>query len=392
MKEDAGIDSVASAAASAAGYDYQISQGLLALLKAGPEAALRLEALDDIALLLPTGVELSQVKLQLTPRPSALADLSEGLWNTIGNWARLIREAKVDPEHTMFYLLATAPASPDSLSAALALSKRDNDVLWNDLQSKGQSSKNEIVRIALKELQSMSLQNRSRLLANILLLPGQPGPENLDAATIKILRTWSTAYPIKLHERITGWWQKRVRTQLILHANGQPDSIEANELLDAIQEFADELRPDNLPADLEHLQAPPTDVSDDPRLFMRQLRLLDHSPRKLTLCLRDYYRASEQCIKWVKDGLARPDEISVFKSRLLDRWEAKFSSTNAMHLQEAEKIQAGKDILDWAESNDDTSIRPKFRGHYVRRGTYHELADDPQLILGWHPDYKEKLK
>ena len=111
----------------------------------------------------------------------------------------------------------------------------------------------------------------------------------------------------------------------------------------------------------------------------------------------DYYRAFEQRARWLQDGLLAPEELTKYEVTLIDEWERYFDSVCG-HLPatttEEELVAHGRTILKWAESESlHLKIRPRVEADFVRRGSFHLLADrTPSPAVHWHPNFIERME
>lgn len=104
--------SLHDATASALGFRYQERYALLELLDASDEAAVAIEALDDIQLT-DNGVDLlEQLKHSYADKPKPIDIKSVGLWTTLRIWAELL--PAIDLSRTCFALVTVAPLSKSS--------------------------------------------------------------------------------------------------------------------------------------------------------------------------------------------------------------------------------------------------------------------------------------
>ena len=104
------------------GYYYQIRYSLYLLLreKVKDNPSIRLEDLDDIVLNDIDGTNLYQTKLHINSVAN-LSERSSDFWKTIRVWSEAILNNLVDVDNTIFTLITTAKATPDSFISKLTI-------------------------------------------------------------------------------------------------------------------------------------------------------------------------------------------------------------------------------------------------------------------------------
>jgi len=83
-----------------------------------------------------------------------------------------------------------------------------------------------------------------------------------------------------------------------------------------------------------------------------------------------------------------------FDNTLRYEWKRKFDDMDESLVNNAHentKKTRGKELLQWANDGTDAlCIRPLCKSPFIRRGTFHILADNEKI--GWHVDYESKIK
>jgi hypothetical protein len=131
------------------------------------------------------------------------------------------------------------------------------------------------------------------------------------------------------------------------------------------------------------------------RLYVRQLQALNVKGRVVGKAILDFYRAFEQRARWLGDSLIYPDELTNYELRLVDEWERYFDSRQDEldGLKTEEEFRSfGVRMLNWAQlQTENLKIKPKVDADFVRRGSFHMLADKPSPPIHWHPHFLDKL-
>jgi hypothetical protein len=88
------------------------------------------------------------------------------------------------------------------------------------------------------------------------------------------------------------------------------------------------------------------------------------------------------------------NELETFEDRLRDEWERYFDlhCTDIDPEDSAALIKAGKEVLKWAELECALKIRPRVDTDYIRRGSFHMLADRSPPDIYWHPKFMKLME
>jgi hypothetical protein len=161
--------------------------------------------------------------------------------------------------------------------------------------------------------------------------------------------------------------------------------------------LSEQFRRGNLPDELATAIVPDSEKKDgDTRMFVKQLRLIGLSDRRIGTAQEDHYRAYEQRSRWLRKDLLGMNEIPQLERRLCDEWERRFDimlEGIAPGQDENDLRRSGQALFQWVEldapQNPTLFVRPEFRSPYMTRGSFHMLADKKRV--GWHPDYDSRL-
>ncbi|OWV32003.1 hypothetical protein B5C34_00030 [Pacificimonas flava] len=181
-------------------------------------------------------------------------------------------------------------------------------------------------------------------------------------------------------EDLEGWWIGRVFSNWIADEGAQ---IELEELGTQVSFLKERYKPSELPLD-----APEEDCEDlmEDSVFIRQIRAVTDSERRLRNAQKAFLRAKVQRSKWVREHRIDPTELESFDAGLKDRWEAYHAGecdSLSSDPTPDEMIATGRTVLRWAETSE-VPIRAT-RSVYLTSGSYHALADG--LEVGWHPQF-----
>ncbi len=375
------------------GYLYQIEYALYLLLKADrDEAELAIEYMDDVQFSdSGTAIELFQLKHSIRTQ-ATLTDLSPELWKTLRTWSAHVQSGGL-PAGSVLSLITTAIASPKTIAAKLKSGVgRDNKTLSQELLEVAGRSKNDALQPAFKAYGNLSPDQREFLVSCIRLVDGEPDIEQI-SDRIKSLLQVRHEHKSVFYERLKGWWYERVKRHII---NGSSRTITKRELNDQIADLSDQFRSDSLPIDFRNAQPQEkTDAVNDQRIFVHQLRQIMLSHREIEFAIIDYYRAYEQRSRWEREQLLYMDELATYEQRLLEEWVrvAERVQRQKPYLMTDEKgMQTlGGEIFDICQDLD-LRIRDGVMEPYVRRGSFHMLANEDMPRVFWHPQFIARLK
>jgi hypothetical protein len=262
--------------------------------------------------------------------------------------------------------------------------------ILRDTATKSRSSEGDAAFKSYQAFLKLSDNQQRALLGSIQVLDAAGTITDLEDKIQQEL--WLVAHPKHLsaiQDRLEGWWIRTVVDHLM---NGATGVIASHDLRDALVDILDQFHADNLPVDFVDLSTLPVDLSAcDDRTFVSQLRLINVQDRRIVLAIRDFYAASRQRSRWVREDLLLIKELERYDHKLAIEWEHEYErhreecgdtpSDNTM-------CAAGRELYKWATSQN-VPIRPRVIEPYICRGSFHILADD--LHVGWHIDYRNRL-
>lgn len=379
------------ASASATGYLYQCRYALLMGLEAtldSPELRISIEKFDDIAFE-SNGqpVHLIQTKHHKV-RTGKLTDASADLWKTLLIW---IKNAQSNGSvfSKFRHLLITTGVAPSN-SAAFLLRMKDRDEAEADalLLKVATTSTNSALSNAYSAYACLPTESRHALLKSLHVLDGSASITDVKEDIHRQLHRAVGRQQIEIFaERLEGWWFDQVISMLSAHGE---DSLPVLAIESRIDELREEFRRASLPVDYRG-SSPPEEVipllSSHP--FVYQLRKINLGATRIEYAIRDYYRASEQRSKWVREELLVNDELKTFEQVLVEAWQPRFAAQQDDLLadsNENDRIRSGKELFKWAEQQACFPLR-SLREQFLTHGSYHILAN--RYAVGWHPDYMQ---
>ena len=376
------------------GYLFQCRVALLDSVRRLKEQecfCITIETLDDVAFETDgSPTELLQVKHKIR-RESSLSDASTDLWKSIRVWVDGFTTGRWSRD-TAYYLITTARAEGGSIASCLrADSQRDVEQARRGLDEVARTSSNRDNESAYTAYRSLSHADRRLLLQQVTVMDGFSDIVSVDNDLRRELALVAKRELIEsLITRLEGWWFGRIIGYLQGTVVGPIQSEEIDAQLERLRK---QLREDNLPIDedLRDLEIDGAVFNAHP--FVEQLRLIDLINKRIITAMRQYYRASSQRSRWLREGLILVGDLTGFDKRLHEEWEIRFDKMIqglGTETAELEIRKAARDLYSWAEQEDSLFIRSECREPFVSRGSLQILSD--RLTIGWHPEFKQRLE
>ena len=391
-----------AAGPQALGYLYQVRHALLTLLQAKrDDLSVSIERLDDIDVSGADGpLTLAQLKHHIG-RPASLTDTSKDLWKTLRVWSEELSTGKWDPDSVELQLVTTASAPVNSAAWFLRPgAERDPSRAADLLLSAAAASQSQdsAMKNSFAAFNGLGDPDRARLLGSMKIFDGAPDVLDLKQEIKLAIRIAAPPGEPALHDRVynelEGWWFDRAVEHLVdASATPIPLAVVRQKLWD----ITADLKPSRLP--ISYAEAEPDyliDPDSDPRLFVRQLRLLGVHVDRVRRAILDYYRAFEQRTDWLDLHLLIDDELKGYERRLIDAWMGlKLRLEDEMlpdGAKEEDCVRVGRRLLGWVESEASIPIRADVVDGFVMRGSFHILANrKKQPHVYWHPKFAERM-
>lgn len=384
-----------SAADSQLGAFYQYHYALLLMVRSlhhDPAVQVCIEGDDDITLVSARFEGAAVQTKRRTGSKKNLTDASEDLWGTLRIWADGVRRGVFDPAALQFYLVTTSRAPDGSVAGLLRPDvSRDPETALRRLEAIASRGSSEANAPAFAEFQDLPADLRRALVRAVYVVDESPDLADLERLITRELGFPAPARHLASFVRdLEGWWLMRVRR----HLEAPPgDVIDGFEVLSWIDELREQYKRTNLPTPFERIHPPDEFFQSAARhTFVRQLGLIDLSPEQVRHAIQDYYRASEQRSRWVRDQLLHLHDTTEYEERLLEEWEREFAAM-VRRLRKTddpeEMVDAGVEFYSHMHRLD-IRIRQDCTARFVMRGSLHRLADEP--CIGWHAHWEESFE
>ncbi|MBD8078337.1 ABC-three component system protein [Cellulosimicrobium arenosum] len=394
-----------SAAASAAGYLYQVRWALLNLLREGrtrPDQVISLEMHDDVGWESASGTatELLQTKLHAT-ETAGLGDYDPDIWKTLLIWLK--RTDAMDPNGPDLALVTTSTARPGSAAFALRPGTRDEPTAADLLSTAAEASTNKKTEEGRRRFLKLSKLERTAFLCRVRVLDKSLPLEDLDEAVRQEI--WGLPSGEKAQDRFLAelwrWWDN-MSIDLLL---GRRAGVAVSQLKVFVQELRDGYGPDSLRTTVLKSDVSEQDIVQHATgRFYDQMIAVRYNRPNLRLAVIDYYRALKQETEWVDDSLIGLHELQAFEENLRDEWARAFNDMlddlsggvgeyRSESVDDETKWRAGKELLRTLLESTKVTIRRHYDDPFFARGKRHELAHrDNELGIGWHPDFSDQLE
>jgi hypothetical protein len=390
---EAHVTALHSAAASAAGYQYQTWWSLLEMIRKGPDrpdATLILEMHDDIAWEDEgTATELLQTKHhQVASR--TLTDMGDDIWRSLQVWMDAAMPS--DPAGPLLHLVSTDQAPADSAAYALRPESRDVPAALARLTTAAETSTSATTAKARARFLALGAAGRQVFVEKISVMDGAPHLEDVDAQVRRQL-TWllPKGHDDLFMQLLWGWWD----AQAVGMLRGKRTGVGVPEVYQKLNDLRDQFTQDRLPTlvEIRDVDSESVFATYRERPFVAQLDWISWPPRNLQKAVVDYFRAYTQTAQWVNEDLIGLDELQRFEDELLDEWQREFEFMQldlGDDASEEDKQRAGTRLLRELLDTTEVRVRVRYDDAFFARGKRHELADSGRV--GWHVDFEERLQ
>lgn len=383
----------ATAAGQALGYSLQFTRLTAMLLEAEEGSTCSLEVLDDVAEQFADGhTKLSQSKSALTSNP--VADRATSLWKTLFNWHQLVTCGFVDGNRTVFELYVSRQVggklidafhrAKTAAEAAAALTSARGE-LWGEPPSYNKRSS---LAVTLGQYVNPVLEAKDEVLVPIIMnlqMGCGTGSPQADIEALIRRGPVSEARVFDIANQMCGWVKRHVDKQL---EGNVPAFVSRDEFH---QEYVSYVRRVDRDIILKSLAGKPSDAEQKERLFdtfVRQLDLIEFTFDDKLAAISDFLKASSDRAKWSEAGDVHEHSFDELNENLIRVWR---NHSRATGIEAASKsaVERGQLLHSRCMNHQAKVQNMEPPAHFVP-GCLHALADD--IVIGWHPAYRELLR
>ena len=377
------------------GYSLQYPRAYLRLLEIPDDACVSIEDIGDVGVFYSDGSKLVEEDKSTIRNVNTLSDKSTNLWKTIYNWLNKIKNGVLNDKTDKFILYTNHLVSTDSIVQKLNQTF-DNiseiDEVITEINSIKESSKvdSDIYKYINSILEETNIIVFKKLLKNFELITDKKADnvyEEIEKRLIHDLGITANQTEIILQEG-TGWLQKQFMEKA---ANHKDLCIKRIDYMKFIKPFYNKVLVSELidyacSKSLTNEQQ--LSILGNHPTYVRQLELINLETDDILEAINDYYKSEINRDKWNEDGILSLEDLQTFKSDLISSYK---QSKRIIDIRNSNNTDIDKGQLLYSECQQkDIKLAQKIPPSKTVQGTYHLLSDEKEL--GWHPDWKNKLK
>jgi hypothetical protein len=377
------------------GFSLQATRVLVRLLEAREaDWCVSLECFDDVGVETPAGLTIAE-QTKSTHGKNPVDDRAPDLWKTFANWLDAIECGDLQLGKTTFEIYVSQPKvgrivssfsaanTADEAQSAIASAKR---ALWGEAPAfprKDRVPKN--IADYVSRVFDADESKLTQVVQSFTYSCGTGSPQDdLKSLFSKaLIPTESIEDVIKY---AMGWVKEK--TDILLE-KGKPAIVSVNEFRLSVVSFVTRLNYRRILTTFARDPSPSEIQSNlDLRTYVRQLELIESDDIDKIRAVTDYLKASSDRTQWSKKGLVHDSSFDEFEEGLVRTWS---NLKRKVDIQVATSDAVKRGSYLYSECSEHIA---KLEGLEVPRhftpGCFYALADTKSV--GWHPDYKSKLK
>lgn len=376
------------------GYGLQVRQMLYELLNCGINSVVSIEKFDDVGVENGDEKTAIQTKSALSDR-NPVSDRAVDLWKTLYNWLLALKENELPLDFTLFTLVINVNKSGDIVAwLNQAHDEKEAETVYGKIKGvftgkdgkyikQSDSINNYIVSFLAEENKKYVLYIIEKFKLVVI------GEKHIDRVYDEFRARTYLPPDIRplVFDKMLGWIDKITAEQV---ENGQVMQIaksKFNNELTLTQKLVNqnkclvELAPNPTNTEIELQQ-------NEYKTYLRQLQIIDLEYDDQLAAINDYLKAAANRTVWAANGDINEEVLKLYYEDLQGRWKTKRNLIE-MDKDEWDESKRGRYLYFMCQDEDIcNSIIMTPRS--FQNGCYHELADQQQI--GWHPNYKQKLK
>jgi hypothetical protein len=376
------------------GYSLQATRLLAKLLEAPAGSKVSLEVFEDVGVESADGQRTAeQVKSTFDSNP--VSDRSVDLWKTFSNWVDAVRDDELQIGNTIFEIHVSRPvtgaivrsfseaASPRDAQAAL---RQARDKLWGTPpQYPNRAKVSDGIKPFLENVFDADESVTCGIVEAFSLSCGSGDAHaDLESKVEEKFVAREFIPDVVLH---TLGWVKSKTDRLV--ERQMPAVISRDEFYHEVTTY---LRKIAYRGILESFARDPNQQEIETHLrlkdYVRQLELIGCDDDEKLEAVRDFLLASVNRTHWSEQGLIHDSSFDDFEENLVRTWK---NNKRAAHVEASSHDDVNKGRLLYSKCS---AHHAKLEGFEVpphfTPGSFHALSDEG--TVGWHPDYKNKLK
>lgn len=374
---------------------------MASLLLAAPENSwVSLEHLDDVAQQNADGTVLA-VQSKDTEATNPITDRSVQMWKTFANWARDVREKRLDASLTTFEIyvsrkvsgkLANEFAAANTKEAALKAFEKARSLLWGEAPSfakKGGVA--DTLRPFLEEVFDTSAKAFRAIIEKFQLTCALRNPElDLLSAVKQRMEFEPDDLVVEVVVDVCGWVKTLVADEL---RKRKAPVISAGEFKRHLKASFAKLKPGVALTDMGTKEPSPSDIA---KLlceqFVRQMDIIKSDNETRNRAIACLFKARTARTRWSARGeaLVHDTDVREFEDGLKQVWRNLKTEVDAFaDPSRIDELHRGRLLMAKCEGHT-CPVEQKTVPAYFIPGCFHELAN--RLAVGWHPQFESLLR
>lgn len=374
-----------------AGYLFQPDRALVLLCSCKSKEAVSIELVDDVATVDEKGkvVYREQDKSSIQTNGQPFKDRSKDLWNTLLIWTNEIKSGTLNIETTKLVCVTNKKLDNNSLIKKIAAANKEEEITAAILLLKTAAVKppagiKKAIEAVIGEEEILR-----QLISQLTLIE----ENTFERRTVEIAEALSLTDDIKdnVIESLRGWFNESVLKQL---EKGQAPVIKKSDFNNRFTKAVNKETNDRIIFNVKRLVKSTISEIDrekaTDRLFVKQMELIEH-PDKYEILLDaidDFLCSEYERTRLTLKGDIDREDLNEMDDECRERWKEAFRRKRTLlktMMNEAEMAELAFGIYDSTINGYIATLKGFASNSYLTKGTFHRLADIPEI--GWHPDW-----
>ena len=387
------IDKQHTATGQMAGYLFQPDRALVLLCSCNSKEAVSIELVDDVATVDEKGnvVYREQDKSSIQTNGHPFKDRSKDLWNTLMIWTKEIKNGTLKIETTKLVCVTNKKLNNNSLIKKIAEAKNEEQIasvisLLNTAATKPPEGIRKLIETVIVEGEILK-----QLIPKIELIE----EDTFETRTNKIAEQLHIPDNIKENviESLRGWFNKSILKQL---EKGQAPIIKKSDFNNRYTKAVKKETSDRIVFNVKRLvKSTITEIDREnvtDRIFVKQMELIEHPDKNEILldAIDDFLCSESERTRLTIIGDIDREDLNEMDEGCRERWKEAFRRKRTalkIVMSDEEMAEFAFEIYDSTISGYIASLKGFDTNSYLTKGTFHRLADIPEI--GWHPDWEK---
>lgn len=377
-----------------AGYSLQSTRFLHRLLQASLGDTISLEVFDDVGVETPDGFRTAE-QSKSTRDANPIANRSKDFWKTLSNWITAVKNGQLDVAKTYFEIYVSKQVSGE-IAEEFSSAKTDEQVekaylkarllLWGTSPTYSEKDK---LASSIQDFVNHVFETDKELVYSIIknfsLLCGSGSPiQDVEELVKKHFISEASVQDVVIHG--LGWVK---RESDVLLEQKKPACISQEDFHKEMTAFTRKVDRQQI---LESYAPNPTlkQIETDLglRTYVKQLDVIELDYDDQLSAVTDFLRASADRTAWSERGLVHESSFDSYENDLKRAWinNKRLSDIACSKFEDSIK---GQHLYSNCSLHNARLQGMDIPNHFTA-GSYHALSDEQ--VIGWHPDYKNKLK